>query len=123
MTWEDQQHINEFSRLNLALSKLDDELKTKKNDAANLEDASTDIESLLDDDACKVRIGEVFMDVSNEEAEEFVTEQQAQSKAKLADLQTQREVLIKKMDTLKALLSAKFKNQINLENSDQTRED
>lgn len=123
MTWEDQQRINEFSRLNLALSKLDDDLKTKKNDAMNLSDASTDIESLLDDDACKVRIGEVFMDVSNEEAEEFVAEQKKLSDEKIKALTERRAELVRKMDELKQLLSAKFKNQINLENSDQTRDE
>jgi prefoldin subunit 4 len=123
VTWEDQQRINEFSRFNLQLSKIDDELKGKKNDAENLNDASTDIESLLDDDACKVRIGEVFMDVSNEDAEAFVKDQQAKSAAKLASLQAQRAELVVKMDILKKLLTEKFKNQINLENSDQTRDE
>ena len=95
----------------------------KQNDAANLKDAQSDIEDLLDEDACKVRIGEVFMDVSNEEAEEHCAEQKKKSDEDLAALQEKRADLVKKMDVLKALLSAKFKNQINLENSDQTRED
>ncbi len=123
MTWEDQQRINEFSRLNLSLQKVEDELRVQKNTAANLDDAATDIDSLLDDDACKVRIGEVFMDVSNEEAEEFVKEKAAASAKKTAELQEQRTMLIKQMDLLKAMLYQKFGKQINLENADQTRDE
>lgn len=123
MTWEDQQRINEFSRLNLSLQKTEDELRVQKNAAANLDDAATDIDSLLDDDACKVRIGEVFMDVSNEEAEEFVKEKAAASAKKTAELQEQRTALIKQMDLLKAMLYQKFGKQINLENADQTRDE
>ena len=123
MTWEDQQRINEFSRLNLSLQKVEDELRVQKNSAANLDDAATDIDSLLDDDACKVRIGEVFMDVSNEEAEEFVKEKAAASAKKTAELQEQRTMLIKQMDLLKAMLYQKFGKQINLENADQTRDE
>ena len=123
VTWADQQRINEFSRLNLALQKLDDDLKAGKNDAANLEDAANDIDSLLDDDACKVRIGEVFMDVSNEEAEEFVKEKKAAQEKKQADLVESRKQVIKQMDELKTLLYQKFGKQINLENAEQTRED
>lgn len=123
MTWEDQQHINEFSRLNLSLSKLDDDLKSKRNEAANLDDATTDIESLLDDDACKIRIGEVFVDVSNEEAEEFAAERKKAVDEAIAQLTAKREAIVKKMDTLKAILTTKFKNQINLENSDAIRDE
>jgi len=123
VTWEDQQRINEFSRLNLSLQKVEDELRVQKNTAANLDDAATDIDSLLDDDACKVRIGEVFMDVSNEEAEEFVKEKAAASAKKTAELQEQRTMLIKQMDLLKAMLYQKFGKQINLENADQTRDE
>lgn len=123
VTWADQQRINEFSRFNLSLSKLDDELKTLQNATANLEDANTDIESLLDDDACKVRIGEVFMDVSNEEAEEFVKAKQTETAKKIAELTEQKQAILKQMDVLKALLYQKFGKQINLENAEQTRED
>jgi prefoldin subunit 4 len=123
VTWEDQQHINEFSRCNLQMQRLDEDLKTARNAAANLEDAATDIDSLLDDDACKVRIGEVFMDVENDEAEAFVAKAKADNKSKVDTLAQQRVDLIKKMDTLKAILSAKFKNQINLENADQNRDE
>lgn len=123
VTWADQQRINEFSRLNLSLQKLEDDLKTVRNDTANLEDAATDIDSLLDDDACKVRIGEVFMDVSNEEAEEFVKARKEATAKKGADLTAQKESILKQMDVLKALLYQKFGKQINLENAEQTRED
>jgi prefoldin subunit 4 len=107
----------------LQLSKIEDDIKTKKNEAENLNDAANDIESLLDDDACKVRVGEVFIDVPNEEAEEFVKQQLALNKEKLDKLLQSRTELVKKMDALKALLYAKFGKQINLESAEQTREE
>jgi prefoldin subunit 4 len=122
VTWEDQQRINEFSRLNLRLQGVEEQLSTGRSTAANLEDAAGDIETLLDDDACKVRIGEVFWDVSNDEAEEFVKEKKKAQADKTAELQEQRTQIVKQMDVLKAMLYNKFGKQINLENADQTRD-
>lgn len=123
VTWEDQQRINEFSRLNTKLQIVEDELRQKKNDVANIEDATGEIESLLDDDACKIKVGEVFIQVSNEDAEEFVKQRKQDTDTEHAKLKEQREGLLKQMDALKAVLYAKFGKQINLENAEQTRED
>lgn len=122
VTWEDQQRINEFSRLNLRLQNIDEQLSTGRSSTANLDDAAGDIEMLLDDDACKVKIGEVFWDVSNEQADEFVADKKKAQQDKTTELMGQKEQLVKAMDALKALLYAKFGNQINLENAEQTRD-
>jgi len=123
VTWEDQQRINEFSRLNLRLQNVEEQLVSGRSATANLDDAAGDIEMLLDDDACKVKIGEVFWDVSNEEAEEFVKQRKDKQAAKTTELQEQRTQLVKQMDVLKAMLYQKFGKQINLENADQTRDE
>jgi len=113
--WEDQARINEFGRLNTRLQEILDEVEKKKNDVANLGDVTQDIEVLLDDDACKVRVGEVFVTVSNEEAEEFAQEELKEREEQVTVLNTEKEGLEKQMRALKALLYAKFGNQINLE--------
>jgi len=123
VTWEDQSRINDFSRLNLQLSKLDDELRDARREKENLKDANDEIDMLLDDDACKVKIGEVFIDVSNDDANEFVSERKQQIDDRVAELDRKREEITKKMDTLKAMLYTKFGKQINLENAEQTRDD
>jgi FK506-binding protein 1 len=117
--WEDQARINEFGRLNHRLQEVNDDIEKKKNDVANLGDVAGDIEVLLDDDACKIKVGEVFVTVSNEEAEEFAQEELKEREEQKAVLITEKEDLEKQMRALKALLYAKFGNQINLETDPQ----
>jgi len=49
VTWEDQQMINSFGRLNAKIHELADEYNAKKEELANVEDASADL-FLQDDD-------------------------------------------------------------------------
>merc|ERR1712070_1164791 len=87
VTFEDQSRINRFGRLNQLLQDLEDDINEKKSQLANLNDGAGDIEMLMDDDACKIKIGEVFVSVSNEAAEEFVAEQKTQIVEDLAGLE------------------------------------
>lgn len=115
VVWEDQQRINEFGRLNIRLQEINDEIEKKNNDIANLGDVAGDIEVLLDDDACKIKVGEVFVTVSNEEAEEFAQDELKEREVQVATAKAEKDNIEKQMRTLKALLYAKFGNQINLE--------
>lgn len=115
VVWEDQQRINEFGRLNHRLVEIKEEAEKKNNDTANLKDVAGDIEVLLDDDACKIQVGSLFVTVSNEEAEEFAQEELKERESQLATLQTEKEEIETKMKALKAVLYAKFGDQINLE--------
>lgn len=71
VTWADQQNINAFGRLHTRMLDIDEELTVKKTEYENVKDAANDIENLLDDDCCKIKIGEIFFEVSNDEAIEF----------------------------------------------------
>lgn len=113
--WEDQQRINMFGRLNHRLLELNDEIEAKTNDVANLTDVSGDIEVLLEDDACKIKVGELFVIVSNEEAEEYAKEELEEKQAQVKALKTEKEGIEKEMTKLKGHLYAKFGDQINLE--------
>lgn len=113
--WEDQQRINEFGRLNQRFDEINDELEVKKNELANLTDVAGDIEVLLDDDACKIKVGEVYVTVSNEEAEEYAQEEVKEREEHMATLESEKDDLQTRMGKLKTLLKAKFGDQINLE--------
>jgi len=120
VTWEDQQRINRFSRLNARFQRIEDELKVIENEVANTEDASGELETVLDDNAAKIKLGEVFVDVCNEEAEEFVKSEKKKKKKEVKTKTDEKAVLAKEMESLKTLLYAKFGSQINLESSEQT---
>lgn len=64
ISYEDQQKINKFARLNAKVDDLKDELKVKQNDMKNLEEAVEELS--LADDAEKIPylVGEVFMSLS-----------------------------------------------------------
>lgn len=97
-----------FHPLTLAIFSLQAALESVK-------DASGEIDMLLDDDCCKVRIGEMYVSVSNEEAEEFAAEEARVLQQEVADLESEAKGIMDEMRSLKALLYAKFGDQINLE--------
>lgn len=113
--WEDQQRINEFGRFHTRLQEINDEIELKKTELANLSDVAGDIEVCLDDDACKIKVGEVFVTVSNDEAEEFAQEEVKEKQAQVDVLEQEKAEIEKKMDGLKAKLEAKFGDQIKLD--------
>ena len=62
---DDQQKINKFARLNSRLDELKDDIKNKKNEIQTLEDATTDIMIMEDDEEqVSYQIGEVFVAMS-----------------------------------------------------------
>jgi prefoldin subunit 4 len=86
VTWADQQNINKFGRLHTRLLDLSDELAQKKTECEALKDASTEIDNLLDDDACKIKIGEIFFEVSNDDALAYANEYNDKKKKEYAAL-------------------------------------
>lgn len=113
--WQDQQYINEFGRMNIRMAELDENMKKLKNELASLNDAEQDIEMLLDDDACKIRIGEVYVNVSNDDAEEYVKQEKEEKEAALEEHDKEKAGLVERMNVLKAALKAKFGDAINLD--------
>ena len=123
VTWQDQQSINAFSRLNTRMSVLDDQLKQLGREHAGVVDAADSIEMLLDDDSVMIKVGEVYVRVSNEEGEEWVQREKASVEEKKSSLEAEKADIEKQMKELKATLYAKFGKAINLENAEQTIND
>ncbi|XP_057960365.1 probable prefoldin subunit 4 [Malania oleifera] len=114
VTWEDQQNINKFGRLNNRFHELEDEIKTAKETNDNLEDASNEL-ILTDEEIVRFQIGEVFAHVPNEEVESRIEQMKEVNSKKLEKLEEEKESVVAQMSELKKILYGKFKDSINLE--------
>ncbi|CAB0032821.1 unnamed protein product [Trichogramma brassicae] len=61
ISFEDQQKINRFARLNAKLEDYKDELRLAQNDLQNINDAVSEIELFDDDVQIPYHLGEVFV--------------------------------------------------------------
>lgn len=61
ISYEDQQKINKFARLNAKVDDFKDELKVKQNDVKNLEDAVEELGLTDDSEKIPYLIGEAFI--------------------------------------------------------------
>ncbi|XP_038890488.1 probable prefoldin subunit 4 [Benincasa hispida] len=114
VTWEDQQNINKFSRLNNRFHELEDEIRTAKETNDNLEDASNEL-ILSDEDVIRFHIGEVFAHIPREEVEGRLEEMKEENVKNLEKLEVERDSIVAQMAELKKILYGKFKDSINLE--------
>ncbi|CAG2056061.1 unnamed protein product [Timema podura] len=116
ITYEDQQKINKFARHNAKLEDFKDELKVKKNELTNLEEASEELE-LMDEESEKIPyfLGEIFVYQDVETTQKMLEEAKTRVRTEISDLETKCNELRSIMTDMKLLLYAKFGNHINLE--------
>ncbi|KAI3695677.1 hypothetical protein L1987_78676 [Smallanthus sonchifolius] len=114
VTWEDQQNINKFGRLNNRLHELEDEIKIAKEANENFEDASNEL-ILTDEEVVRFQIGEVFCHVAKDEVETRIEKMQETTTKHLEKLNDEKESILAEMAELKKVLYGKFKESINLE--------
>ncbi|KAL3615358.1 Prefoldin subunit 4 [Castilleja foliolosa] len=114
VTWEDQQNINKFGRLNNRLHDLHDEIKIAKETNESLEDASNEL-ILTDEETIRFQIGEVFAHVPKDEVESRIEEMKEVTSKNLEKLEEEKETIVAQMAELKKILYGKFKDSINLE--------
>ncbi|CAM6050660.1 unnamed protein product [Sphagnum compactum] len=114
VTWEDQQNINLFGRLNNKFHELEDKIKAKKDMADNLEDASNEL-ILADEEEVRYQIGEVFSHMPKDEVEERLETLKEENTQELEKLTKEKEQVLAHMADLKKILYGKFKDSINLE--------
>ncbi|GJP34527.1 hypothetical protein CLOM_g18964 [Closterium sp. NIES-68] len=114
VTWEDQQNINKFGRLNNRLHELDDEIKAKKDYLENVEDASNEL-ILCDDDTVRYMAGEVFLHTERDDVEGLLEGLKERTSGEIEALEGEKGSLVAQMGELKVVLYGKFKDAINLE--------
>ncbi|OQR87118.1 hypothetical protein THRCLA_22936 [Thraustotheca clavata] len=83
---EDQDRINEFGRNNSRLADVRDEIKALQDKLETLDDANTEV-MMGEGDDVQLFIGESFVKVSEEYAQEYLEAQTEKTQAKVAKLQ------------------------------------
>lgn len=114
VTWEDQQLINSFGRQNFRLHELEAQIKAKQKELEDLEDASNEM-MLSDDEIVRFVIGECFVHIASDVAEEKVQEAIDNCKQQIEEITGNLSSLKESMSKLKGVLYGKFGNSINLE--------
>lgn len=114
VTWEDQQNINKFGRLNNRFHELEDEIRAATETNESLEDASNEL-ILTDEEVVRFQIGEVFAHVPKDDVETRIEEMKESTSKNLEKLEEEKESVLAQMAELKKILYGKFKDSINLE--------
>ena len=113
---QDQEKINQFSKLNMKYHDLKEDIKKLKEELDNFVDAVGAIdETLGEDGALKLFLGESMVAVNDEAATAYVEQLQEEKQAELDEKQEQLEQMENEMRDLKSYLYAKFASSINLE--------
>ncbi|KAJ1723691.1 hypothetical protein LPJ53_001972 [Coemansia erecta] len=117
VNWEDQERINQFSRLNTRLDRLEDDYKAQKTEKEYLDDLAMEIELLDEDKPVPYKIGDAFVMLSLETAQERVEKEKEAIDARVEELDSKIQEVSAQMDKLKKMLYSKFGQAINLEKS------
>ena len=113
---QDQEKINQFSKLNMKYHDLKEDIKKLKEELDNFVDAIGAIdETLGEDGALKLFLGESMVAVNDEAATAYVEQLQEEKQTELDEKQEQLEQMENEMRDLKSYLYAKFASSINLE--------
>ncbi|CAG8455548.1 11471_t:CDS:2 [Ambispora leptoticha] len=115
VTWEDQQQINSFSKLNAKYSDLEEIYNAKKIEKESLEDLSSELELADDDELVKYKIGDAFITLPLQEAQERIERESELLTQELEKLKHEMDGYVEKMNQLKVSLYGKFGKAINLE--------
>mmetsp|Transcript_9732 Transcript_9732/g.24197 ORF Transcript_9732/g.24197 Transcript_9732/m.24197 type:complete len:125 (-) Transcript_9732:329-703(-) len=114
VTFEDQQHINMFNKLNTKMHELEAMIRAKKKILEDLEDASNEL-MLSDEDNIRYVIGECFVHMEKDAAEEKLTGLTDSANGEVKALSSEVDSIKDKMKDLKTKLYSKFGSSINLE--------
>ncbi|KAI5889276.1 Prefoldin subunit-domain-containing protein [Schizophyllum commune] len=115
VTWEDQQRINSFSKLNTRVRDLNEKLKELKVEKEALEDLSTELELADEDEPVLYKVGETFLHLPLPRAQKRLARDQADVEKRLAAAADSVDDCERQMKELKVVLYAKFGKAINLD--------
>ncbi|KAJ1547684.1 hypothetical protein HK405_005192 [Cladochytrium tenue] len=115
VSWEDQQKINNFSKMNARSGDLDEKLEGLKKELEYLEDLDTELELADEDEPIRCRIGDAFIQLPLDQCRQRVEAERDKLAGEVGTLRDEAEALRGRMDDLKAALYARFGKSINLE--------
>ncbi|KAK0553625.1 hypothetical protein OC846_000501 [Tilletia horrida] len=116
VTWDDQQKINAFSRLNSRLADVEHDLKTLQDQREACDDLNIEIELVDEEESVLYKIGDAFVSVLQPRALELLEADSSRLDTEIRKYQAIVDSCAEEMDKLKIDLYAKFgKSNINLE--------
>ncbi|KII92654.1 hypothetical protein PLICRDRAFT_89216 [Plicaturopsis crispa FD-325 SS-3] len=115
VTWEDQQRINSFSKLNTRMRSIEEKLEELKQEKEALDDLSTELELADEDETVLYKVGEAFLHLTHSRALKRLEKDQQGLAEQVSKLSDSAEDCEKKMKELKVTLYAKFGRAINLD--------
>ncbi|GFS99234.1 prefoldin subunit 4 [Nephila pilipes] len=108
VSFEDQQKINKFARHNARLDDIVEELKSKENELQALEDAESDLMLSEDKDKVPFRIGDVFVFVSVDDAQQMIEEKKENVSLDAKALRDQQAAVKQMITRIKFIFNSKF---------------
>lgn len=115
VTFEDQQKINEFSKLIMRKDVCQADLNKQRQEKEYLDDVSLEIELIDEDEKIQYKIGELFVFMKQEKVVEQLEKDTEIIDSKIESLETRESQIDDRLATLKNELYAKFGDNINLE--------
>lgn len=110
--------INQFANHVAKLEDLKEDMKFKKGELTNIDEAIEEIE-LIDDEAVQFLIGEVFVFNNVEKTQTLLQETKTKKEQEIASIEKKINEIQEKMNSLKSMLYGKFGHKnIYLENDD-----
>mmetsp|Transcript_24648 Transcript_24648/g.54777 ORF Transcript_24648/g.54777 Transcript_24648/m.54777 type:complete len:130 (-) Transcript_24648:186-575(-) len=111
----DQEKINEFGRLNNRLLEIRADVVQFKQDAEKMDDATAEL-MMSADGKVMLLIGETFVEVTDDYANEYCEKKQEALTQRVARYGAEEGEITKRQEALKKELYGRFGDSINLEN-------
>ncbi|ODV97154.1 hypothetical protein PACTADRAFT_32641 [Pachysolen tannophilus NRRL Y-2460] len=113
--WEDQQKINEFSKLINRKDEFESDLNSLKQEKEYLDDVSMEIELIDDEELINYKIGDTFLLLKASRVIDRLSKDNEIIDLKIEKLSNEIDITEDRLTELKHVLYAKFGNSINLE--------
>ena len=118
VTFEDQQKINEFSKLIMRKDAIAQELSLQREEKEYLDDVSLEIELIDEDEPVQYKVGDLFIFMKQSKVTAQLEKDAERLDNKIETLEDKQRDIDSRLDALKATLYAKFGDNINLERED-----
>lgn len=115
VTFEDQQKINEFSKLIMRKDAIAQELSLQREEKEYLDDVSLEIELIDEDEPVQYKVGDLFIFMKQSKVTAQLEKDAERLDNKIEALEDKQRDIDSRLDALKAILYAKFGDNINLE--------
>ncbi|OAL44348.1 Prefoldin, subunit 4 [Pyrenochaeta sp. DS3sAY3a] len=112
---EDQEKINRFSSLHRKEEGLEEELRTKIKDKEDLEEISTELELVDEEDKVPYKVGDCFVSLPQPQVLELLEASTEAIDSEVEALKSKLESIQEEMGELKKALYGRFGRSINLE--------